>query len=171
MNIEDFYSIGRISRPHGLKGSVTLTLGPEAPDDPGSLDTVFVSLAGSLVPYFVDTISVKGAKAYVKFQDVDTLDLAAVLAGVEVFLPKADRPAPEGSGFYADEVTGFVVHEREDHPLGVVAEVIQSGLQRLLVVKEGEKEILIPINGPFILEVDRQRKTIRVELPDGFLEI
>lgn len=171
MNISDSYSIGRIARPHGLKGEVTLVLNQEAPDDLGSLDVLYVGRAGSLVPYFIDSISVKGAKAYVRFQDVDTYDLAAAVSGLEIFLPKADRPASGESEFYADEVIGFMVSDGEDHGLGAVADVIRSGLQRLLVVKHREKEILIPINGPFIRKVDRQRKTIFVELPEGFLEI
>ena len=171
MSISDFYSIGKITRPHGLRGEVTLALSPEAPDDLGSLDVLYVGQAGNLVPYFIDTVSVKGAKAYVRFLDVDSLDLEAAVSGLEIFLPKADRPAPGGSEFYADEVTGFMVSEGEDHELGAVADVIRSGLQRLLVVKHGEKEILIPVNGPFIRKVDRQRKTILVELPEGFLEI
>lgn len=171
MNISDFYCIGKITRPHGLKGEVTLVLNPEAPEDLMSLDVLYVWQAGNLVPYFIENISVKGAKAYVSLQDVDTYDLAAGVSGLEIFLPKSGRPAPAESEFYADEVAGFVVSDGGNHELGKVSEVIRSGLQQLLVVKHGEKEILIPVNGPFIRKVDRQRKTILVELPDGFLEI
>lgn len=171
MNISDFYSIGKITRPHGLKGEVTLALNPEAPDALESLEVLYIGQTGNPVPYFIDKISVKGAKAYVRFQDMDSYDLAAGVSGLEIFLPKADRPAPAESGFYGDEVIGFSVSEGKDHELGPVSDVIRSGLQQLLVVAHGEKEILIPINGPFIQKVDRERKTILVELPEGFLEI
>src|SRR5690606_34456577 len=171
MNISDFYSIGKITRPHGLKGEVTLALSLEAPEELGSLDVIYIGQAGTPVPYFIDSISVKGAKAYVRFQDMDSLDQATAVSGLEIFLPKADRPTPAESEFYADEVIGFLVSQGEDRTLGTVTEVLQSGLQRLLVVIEGEKEILIPVSGPFIQKVDRQRKAILVELPEGFLEI
>lgn len=170
MNIKDFYPIGRITRPHGLKGEVTLVLTPEAPHDPESLRAVYIDRNGSLVPYFVDAISIKGAKAYVRFQDVDTHERAVAVSGFEIFLPKAERPSPGEFEFYSDEVTGFTVRDA-GRQLGTVAEVIRSGLQRLLVVRQQEKEILIPINGPFIRKVDRGQRTILVDLPEGFLEI
>ncbi len=171
MKITDFYSMGKITRPHGLKGALTLALGPEAPDDLGTLDVLYVDRDGHLVPYFIETISVKGVKAYIKFQDVDTHDQASALGGLDVLLPKASRPARGESEFYYDELVGFAVHERDDHALGVVTDVMQSGLQRLLVVSHAEKEILIPITGPFIQKVDRAQRVIFVELPDGFLDI
>lgn len=171
MKAGDVYSIGKITRPHGLKGEVTLSFNHEAPADIASLEVLYLVQAGSLVPYFVDTISAKGAKAYVKLHEVDTLDGASGLSGFEVFLPKADRPEPGESEFYGDEVIGFEVTEGEGANLGAIQEVAQSGLQRLLVIRNGEKEILIPVNGPFITNVDREQKTITVDLPEGFLEI
>lgn len=171
MKLDDFYSMGKITRPHGLKGAVTLALGPDAPDDLEAFGVLYIHQDGHLVPYFVETVSVKGVKAYVKFQDVNTYDVAAGLGGLDALLPKASRPPTGESEFYADEVAGFAVFEREDHDLGVVTDVMQSGLQRLLVVRHAEKEILIPIAGPFIRKVDRVRKVIFVELPEGFLEI
>src|SRR5690606_16716147 len=100
MNISDFYSIGKITPPHGLKGEVTLALSPEAPADLGSLDVIYVGQAGTPVPYFIVSISVKGAKAYVRFQDIHSLELASAVSGLEIFLPRADRPAPADSEVY-----------------------------------------------------------------------
>jgi 16S rRNA processing protein RimM len=48
---------------------------------------------------------------------------------------------------------------------------MQAGPNRLLVVKHADKEILIPMNGPFITSVNKTKKRITVNLPDGFLDI
>jgi 16S rRNA processing protein RimM len=49
--------------------------------------------------------------------------------------------------------------------------VIAAGPNKLLVVEHKGKEVMIPINGPFIKSVNKSRKRITVELPDGFLDI
>lgn len=171
MDISSCYRIGLISKPHGLKGEVTVLLDSHIPNDFASLDTVLVEQAGSLVPYFIQTVSVTGNKAFTKFEDVDNLEQAQEIAKCPLFLPKTARPTPAPGTFYDDEIFGFDVEDEQFGPLGKVAEIIQSGLQRLLAIDTDSKEILIPIEGPFIQNIDREQKKILVLLPEGFLEL
>jgi 16S rRNA processing protein RimM len=39
------------------------------------------------------------------------------------------------------------------------------------MINYNEKEVLIPVNGPFILSINKTKKIITVLLPEGFLEI
>jgi 16S rRNA processing protein RimM len=48
---------------------------------------------------------------------------------------------------------------------------MEAGPNRFLVVDHKGKEVLIPINGPFIKSVNKSKKKITVELPEGFLEL
>jgi 16S rRNA processing protein RimM len=171
MSINEYYPIGRIVRPHGLKGEVTLTLDPHAPEDPGSLAVVYLDQNGHAVPYFVDAVSLKGSKAYVKFQDIDDHQAAAMISNHSVYLPKAQRPSPKPGAFYKDEVVGYKVVEDRAGELGSISDVVQSGQQMLVVVNRGAKEVLIPVNGPFIRKIDRKRNVMLVKLPEGFLDL
>ena len=171
MDISSSYKIGLISKPHGLKGEVTILLDSQLTSDFDSLDTVFILQAGNLVPYFISSASVKGTKAYVKFEEIDTVEAAGKIAKCELYLPKTTRPKAGRGEFYNDEIIGFTVDDAEAGVLGSVTEVIQNNLQRLLCVRHQEKEILIPVEGPFIKSVNKSRKKISVELPEGFLEL
>ncbi|MNC96079.1 16S rRNA-processing protein RimM [compost metagenome] len=53
--------------------------------------------------------------------------------------------------------------------LGSVGQVINQGFTRFLEV--GDRNVLIPINGPFIKSISKTKKKIEVELPEGFLDI
>ena len=97
MSRSEYFLIGKVTRPHGLKGSVTISLRSEAPDLT-SLDVVYLGQSGSFVPYFVDSVSSRGTRAYVKFQDFNTHEDAASISGLDVFLPIAARPAPGDGG-------------------------------------------------------------------------
>jgi 16S rRNA processing protein RimM len=81
------------------------------------------------------------------------------------------RPKSGRGEFYSDEVINFEVHDQAHGFLGEIKEIMTAGPNRLLVVIKDEKEILIPINGPFITSVNKSKKRVSVNLPDGFLAI
>ena len=170
MKSESCFRIAYILKPHGLKGETTLTLLPECPDLAG-IKSVFVEINSQLVPFFIESASVKGTRAYVKFEGVDTAESANELKGCELFLSLKDRPALHKGEFYNDEVTGFEVSDTQHGPLGTVHGVQDTGTVRHLVIHKEGKEILIPINGPFIKQVNRSRKLIVVEVPEGLLDL
>ena len=171
MKIEDCFKVGFIMKPHGLKGQVTVSLQEQlASDDP--LQAVFVEENNRLIPYFVQEISVRGDKAYVKFEDVDTPEAAEALSKKSLYLPKKSRPASGRGEFYDDEVVGFEVVDSNHGAIGSVREVTSAGANKLLVVSKGNKdEVLIPLNSPFITNVNKKKKVLSVELPEGYLEI
>lgn len=171
MDISECYKIGYIAKPHGLKGEVTIALDPQIPNDVSTLDAVFIQENDSLVPYFITDISVQANKAYVKLEDINSLEAAQDLAKKSLYLPKTARPKPEPGGFYEDEILGFHVTDEALGDLGVIADVMTAGPNRLLVMDYEGKEVLIPINSPFITNVDKSKNKITVNLPEGFLDI
>jgi 16S rRNA processing protein RimM len=171
MDINAYYKVGYILKPHGLKGEVTISIDAEAPEDFESLKSVFVESKQQLVPYFFEAISVRGDKAFVKFEDVDTPEAAQAISKSTLYLPKASRPKSGRGEFYDDEIISFQVSDAERGSIGHVVAVVEAGPNKLLEVDYNGKEVLIPVNSPFITSINKTKKTISVELPEGFLEI
>lgn len=170
MDLKSSYKVGYVLKPHGLKGEVTISIDAESPDL-GSVETIFIEQNNQLIPYFIEAISVKGEKAYVKFEDVSSPEAAQAISKSSLYLPKSSRPKSGRGEFYDDEVVGFEVSDAEAGLLGKVVEVTSAGPNKLLSVDHNGKEVLIPINSPFIISINKSKKAISVELPDGFLEI
>ena len=170
METSEYFNIGYVAKSHGLKGEVTIVVGPECPDLE-DLKSLFIESKNQMVPYFIESISLKGTKAFLKLEEVNTIELASALKGCSLFLPKSDRPKLSRGEFYSDEVLGFEVFDSEKGSLGPVGEVFESGPNRYLIVIHNGKEIMIPLNGPFIKGVNKSKRKISVELPDGFLDI
>lgn len=171
MTVDTCYKIGFIVKPHGLKGAVTIALDAEAPEDFDSIEAIYVLVKEKLLPYFVDSISLKGNKAFLKFEGVDTPEDAQAISKSALYLPKSSRPRSARGAFYDDEVIGFEVYDSEAGLLGKITEVIQAGPNKLLSVTHNEREVLIPVNSPFVDSVNKSKKKITVTLPDGFLDI
>ena len=169
MNKQDCYSIGYISKTHGLKGEVTAVF--TEPIDLESVESVFIEMKGSLVPYFIQSFSDRGDKAFLKFEDVNKTEQAANLKGSALYLSKTVRPSLKRGEFYNDEIVGFTVEDETEGVLGLLKQVIQSGPSRLLEIDYNGKDVLIPVNGPFIKSVNKSKKLIKVSLPQGFLSI
>ena len=171
MDIESCYKIGWILKPHGLKGEVTMMLEDDAPKDLSSINSVFLEQNNRLVPYFIETLSGQGKKTFLKFEDINTVEAATMISKQSVYIPRSMRPKRERNEFYPDEIDHFEVFDSVHGPLGRIDGVVSAGPNRLLSLQFEGKEILIPINGPFIKSIDKTKKRIEVELPEGFLEI
>lgn len=159
--------IGYIMKTHGLKGEVTIKLYPDAPKI-SPQDVLMIELDSDHVPYFVENISLKNNQAFVKFEDVHSIEQSEVLKGKSIFIAKTKRPKLRKGEYYDDELIGLNVWEGEE-TLGYVTQVVHQGPARFIEV--GEKSVLIPINGPFIKTISKTKKKIEVELPEGFLDI
>lgn len=171
MNREDSYTIGFIMRPHGLKGELTISLNVNAPENWSQIKSVFVDKNGSLVPYFIEWINIQKNRAILKFEDVSSYDQAAVFKGNSLHLAIKQRPKLKKGEFYDDEIIDFQIVDESLGFLGVVKDVERSGISRFLIVNYQEKELLIPVQFPILKSIDKVKKEISVNLPDGFLDI
>lgn len=170
MDIDSCYKVGYILKPHGLKGEVTISIDPDAPEF-DEIDSVFIEKNNQLVPYFIETISINGSKAFVKFEDVSSPETASAISKCAIYLSKESRAKSGRGEFYDDEIIGFEVSDTEEGVLGKVMEVTAAGPNKLLSIDHNGKEVLIPVNGPFITGINKSKKKIMVTLPNGFLDI
>ncbi|MCD9015907.1 ribosome maturation factor RimM [Parachryseolinea silvisoli] len=171
MEFNDYFKIGYVLKPHGLKGEVTISLDEVGPEDLAGIGTLFLEKNNRLEPYFVESLSGAGSKAYLKVEDVDTPESAQSISKRSIYLPKAARPKSSRGQFYDDEVIDFEVTDAQLGAIGKVVEVMKAGANRLLVLDYYGKEVLIPVNSPFIKSINKGKKLIAVELPEGFLDI
>jgi 16S rRNA processing protein RimM len=169
MKKEDCYSIGYISKPHGLKGEVTAVF--TEPFEFEEVNTVFLERKGDLIPYFIESFSDRSDKVFLKFEEVNSIDAAQDLKGSTIFLEKTNRPKLKRGEFYNDEIIGFEVENADLKIVGKVSGVNQSGLSRLIEIDRNGKEVLIPVNSPFIKSINKSKRLIKVDLPEGYLDI
>ena len=106
-----------------------------------------------------------------KFEDIIDEESATELINKEIFLPIDELPKLSGKKFYYHEVIGYMIHDITSGEIGLIEYINDQTSQHLFVVNKNGKEILIPINDDFILNLDRKNKIINLKLPDGLLKI
>jgi 16S rRNA processing protein RimM len=166
------YKAGYIAKPHALKGELSILLEEDMTSDFDEVEALFIEEEGQLVPYFIEAYSINGLKGILKLEDIDSIEAATSISKKPFFLPKDTREEPEEGEFYDDEIIGVTVYNHEDKALlGKIIDVMKAGPNKLLVLDYQGKEVLIPVNSPFIVVHDKAQNHIEVQLPEGFLDI
>lgn len=170
MTKDECYQLGKITKPFGYRGQVVFFLDVDSPEDYSGLDSVFVEVKNTLIPYFIKEININGNKAIVTFEDVSAEE-AQSLVGCQLFLPLEVLPKLDGNRFYYHEVIGWQVVDSEKGNIGSIASVIDYPAQALFQVMKNDKEILIPIIDPVIKKVDREEKVMYITAPNGLIDL
>lgn len=170
---EEVYKIGKIGKPHGVKGEVSFMFDDDVFDRVDS-DYLVLMVDGILVPFFFEEYRFKsGETALVKFCDVDTKEQAQELTGCDVYFPKKLSDRGEDELTY-DELCGFRILDADDNDrlIGTIEYVDDATENVLFSIKTPEgSEVLIPASDDFITGVDVSNREIRVSLPEGLLDI
>jgi len=172
MNKDDFYSLGKITKTSGYKGSLMFFFDVDDISHYTHLPSVFVELDNELIPFFIQELKIKSPqKAFVKLDGIDSIEKAENLVNRNLYLPLDMLPRLEGDEFYFHEVIGFNVIDERHGNIGILQEIQDLKTQSLLVVMNGEKEILIPFNKGFVQRLDRDNNTIYITAPEGLIDI
>ncbi len=170
MNKDECYQLGKITKPFGIKGQVIFFLDVDEPEDYSDMDSAFVEVKGSLIPYFFKIQSISGNKAVVLFDDL-SVDEAHALVGSDLYLPLSLLPKLSGNQFYFHEVRGFNVVDSQYGPIGVIQSIIEYPAQPLFQIMKDEVEILVPVIDSVIDKVSREEKTIYITAPNGLIDL
>lgn len=171
MKIEEGFCIGYITKTKGLKGEVQLYFEYDQPELL-DLDVVFADFNGKMVPYFVSSYKLQhNNTGNFFFDDIDHIDKAQALIKKKIYLPLTKMPEEEDGEFHYEDLEGFLVLDENHGELGEIIEVHEYPQQFVATVAYRNKEIMFPLNEDMIVDIDEEEGILRVDLPDGLLDI
>ena len=153
--------VGRIGKPHGIRGDVTVDVRTDEPDRrfaPGSVLRVEPP-RGSHTPH--RTLTVAGSKWHqsvllVRFEEVADRSAAEGARGILLHAEiPADASPEDPDEFYDHQLVGLAAYDVDGTGLGEVTGLVHGGAQDLLVVRTpGGREALVPFVKALVPEVD-----------------
>lgn len=171
INTDEVLKIGYLQKSHGIKGEITLIFDKS---DYADIDTdfYFLDIDGIYVPFFIEEITfVTHIGARVKFEDINDETQASRYVNLSVFVYRSqaiENKSDENDDW--DFFIGYSVSEQNGRSLGIIESVDSSTMNVLFLLKDAEKEYLIPATQDFISEIDEHTKHIRMNLPEGLIE-
>ena len=167
-------TVGRIGRPHGVRGAVVVGVRTDEPElrfARGSrLDTD---------PVGVGPLTVAGHRWHsgdllVRFEEISDRTAAAELGGTWLLVDSAALGALDDPDEFRDgDLVGLSVRTVDGTAVGTVADVLHHGQDILVVdpVGPGAEQILIPFVKAIVPEVDVAGGVLVIDPPEGLLNI
>ena len=168
---EEVYRIGKIGKPHGVKGEVTLRFSDDV-FDRVEAEYLVLDVEGILVPFFMEEYRFRTDEtALVKFSGIETVERASELTGCEVFFPRSLAPTDEDELTWS-QIIGYTIvnigSEGQEHEVGRIAEADETTENVLLTLNNGQ---LIPAAYDLIEDIDHDNRRLLMRLPEGLLDL
>ena len=165
---EEVYKIGRLGKAHGVKGEVSLQFDDDIFDRVDA-DYLVLEIDGILVPFFMEEYRFRSdSLALVKFCDIDTQERAAELTGCDVYFPRALAEKDDEQLSLASLVGFNVIEANNNKKVGTIASIDDSTANILFELEDGR---LIPATDDLITDINTKDRTIKMEIPEGLLEL
>ncbi|PYS90692.1 MAG: 16S rRNA processing protein RimM [Acidobacteria bacterium] len=171
---EELVAVARVIKPRGLRGEVVAALLTDFPERFEGLDELIaVTPVGERRTLTLEDSWLHSGRIVLKFAGYDTPEAARELVGYELAVPEADAIELEADEFYEWQLVGCRVVTIEGRELGHVREVLHTGAAPVLIIAEAQsgREHLLPLAESICVEIDVAAKLIRVDPPEGLIEL
>jgi len=172
MNWDDLVLVGRIARPHGLKGQVAVNPETDFANERFVAGATFWTRSDRGDEQLtVASSRMQGARPVVRFDGFERIEDVERLLGLELRVPEGSLPLLGNGIYYHHQLIGCTVETAAGQRVGEVARVEGGAAGSLLAIDGPNGEILIPLALDICTKVDVELKQITVQPPDGLLEL
>ena len=169
--MDELVAVARIVRTRGLKGEVVAEILTDFPDRFESLESVVgVAPSGQRAELMIESSWFQNGRIIFKFESRDSIERGEELRNWEICIPESEVVELEPEEYFDWQLAGCKVENLEGEFVGTVREVMRTGGTEILVVDGPDKEHLIPFSESICVEVDIDKKVIRIDPPEGLLE-
>ena len=167
--------VARALKTRGLRGEIAALLLTDFPERfEGLRELIAVDQKGARKRLALEAHWLHGERIVLKFAGYETPEEAATLVGCDFAVPESEAVKLAEGEFYDWQLEGCRVETVDNQELGTVRGILHTGSAPILVIRgDGEKarEHLIPLVVSICVEIDVERRLIRVDAPEGLLEI
>ena len=164
-------AVGRVVKPHGVRGELVVEPRTDSPE------LRFAPGAVLRVPARSQSLTVTAARPHagrllVRAEGVDTREAAEALRGALLQITSEEAGGVEDPDeFHDHQLEGLRVERTGGQQLGVVREVVHTpGGELLAVDAGGDDDVLVPFVTAIVPEVDLAGGRVVVDPPEGLLD-
>ena len=174
IKISDISLVGKFQRTHALKGELNMIIDID-PDYFLEGNPMIVDYDGIYVPYYVESLRPKGSTSYlVKLAGINSEKEASSFVNKDIYIEKEDAlQFKEELSESPHYLIGFNVFDiNQGKAIGIIDDLLDIKSNLILCINTNDnEELLIPFNKDFIKEIDDIQKTLKMDLPDGLIDI
>ncbi len=164
-----YLAVGRIVRAHGIHGEVSMTVLTEFPERFETTEWFYLGNEFAAEPYHLKSYRWHRDNMLLTLDEVVDRTQAEQLRGLFVQVPIDEAiPLPDGS-YYLYQLLGLQVVTTAGQSLGVIEDILETGANDVYVVKDGNKEMLLPDISEVVKSIDLEKNQMIVEIIAGLI--
>jgi 16S rRNA processing protein RimM len=164
--------VGRVARPHGLRGHVVVNPETDFVDDRFQTGArLWSRVAGGERVLTVGDARLHGRRPVLAFDGYDSVEAAETLTGAELRIPETELQPLASGTYYLHDLVGCRVESVGGGVIGIVARVDGGAEAAVLAVDAPNGEVLVPLAREICVGIDTAARLIRVAMPEGLLEL
>jgi 16S rRNA processing protein RimM len=153
------YALGRVGKAHSLDGSVTVT------KPKGDLLVKGRTVLVGGVEREIVRRSGSDAKPIIRFDGIDSIDVAEKMRGQDILVPRDTLPELDEDEYWPDDLVGLPVTSTVGARVGEVKEVrVLPSVDVLEVARPGAPDLLVPLHREAVPELDVPGRRVVVDL-------
>jgi 16S rRNA processing protein RimM len=165
-------TVGRIGRPHGIRGDVVVGVRTDEPELRFARGSRLDTDPADVGPLTVAAIKWHSGELLVRFEGIGDRDAAAELRGTWLTVDSATIAPPADPDEFRDaDLVGLSVRTLDGTPVGTVDDVLHSGQDVLVIKSPDGRDIMIPFVKPLVPEVDVPGGYLAINPPEGLLNL
>lgn len=165
------FVVGKILKPHGMKGSVKAEIITSFPEHFLTLKTVFVEKENQKQAYSIEEARLSDRFVFIKFSGINDFDEAEKLRNRYIYIAPEDLTPLNEDEYYIHELIGLRVFNEHGVLLGVIRDVWLHLANDVYVLETPDKqEKLIPAIKSVIKSVNLKERTMVIHEMEGMLD-
>lgn len=171
---EKAFRIGTITKTHGVTGQLNVVSEIRLSDPEDWPEWIFFDIDGGLVPFRTDPEGMiwrSEKQIIVAIKDCSDQGEALKLVGTDIWFPLEFKSLSERKEPEVSPMVDYILEDKSGHEIGKIDDYIDLPENPLFQIIVEGKEILVPARAEWIINVDPERKRIRMDLPDGLLDL
>jgi 16S rRNA processing protein RimM len=170
----DRLTVGRIGKPQGIRGEVTVEVRTDAPEIRFAPGSVLLTDPGERGPLTVLSARDQNGRLMVAFEGFLDRNQAETLRGTLLQVDAVDvPPSDDPDEFHDTQLIGLAADLVDGSRLGEVTDVLHLPHGDVLVVRRADDagEVLVPFVLAMVPEVDVPGGRLVVDPPEGLLDL
>ncbi|MBR6243800.1 MAG: 16S rRNA processing protein RimM [Ruminococcus sp.] len=165
---KEFLEAGKIVTTHGIRGEVKIMPYTDIPDILCEFDRLFIGKNKDEI--FIERSRVFKNTVIAKIEGIDTPEQAEKLRNKMLYMHRDDLELDDDTYFIQDLI-GLEVKDADSGELyGKIADVMQTGANDVYVIKDGEKEYLVPAIADVVISTDIDNNIMTIRPLDGLFD-
>ncbi len=115
---------------------------------------------GRYISIVITQCKLHGKTIIAKIDKIDTVQQAETYLGKKLYIRPQQLPKKQTDEYYWSELVGLTVVDLDDNLLGVVARLMETGSNDVLIITNKNKELLVPYTPNYVKQVDLAKQRL-----------